>query len=205
MDQKTIELLAAIFFILIGVVGGGFVIKEIQIPSVPPWARIVSGFLGLIFLCIYFVDDHKIAGLKGKEIIVDDRKIEDLKGKRIIYSYEDSNISPHGFKLINVSAKCIHNPPQINDSIEVGFTLQNINKKSMRVLETFIVGRDPDGNNRDFGYSHENKIIQPNEIIKTEGNIIVDAPGVWKFGPSYELDKDIYPGEWQRFAVRVAP
>lgn len=43
------------------------------------------------------------------------------------------------------------------------------------------LGRDPDGNNRDFGYSNENKIIQPNEIIKTEGNIIVDAPGVWSF------------------------
>jgi len=53
MYPKTIELLAGILFLLIAIVGGGFVIKEIQIPRVPKWPRIISGFLGLIFCILY--------------------------------------------------------------------------------------------------------------------------------------------------------
>ncbi len=187
MDLKTIELLAAILFILIAVVGGGFIIKELQFPSVPTWARIVSGFLGLIFLFLCFFE------------------VPYPGSQRLIYSYKDSDISQHGLKLINLSAKCIHNPPKVNDSIEVEFALQNINKKSVSVLETFVVGRDPDGKTRDFGHQNQNKVIQPNDMIENKGIIVVDAPGWWKFGPSYEIGKDIYPGEWQRFIVHVAP
>ncbi|MDL2124813.1 MAG: hypothetical protein LWX51_17460 [Deltaproteobacteria bacterium] len=123
--------------------------------------------------------------------------------EQIIFSYKDSDVSKHGFKLINVLAKCVHNPPQVNDTIEVEFTLQNVSKNPIKVLETFIIGRDPDGNNRDFGHSNEDKTIQPNETIKTERSITVDLPGEWKFGPSYHLGNDIYPGEWHRFPVRV--
>lgn len=192
METKTIELLAAILFILIAVVGGGFVIKEVQIPRVPKWARIISGFLGLIFFVLFIID------IVGPPPDGDRHDRE-----QIIYSYKNSDISKHGFKLINIFAKCIHNPPQVGDSIKVEFALQNTNKNPITVLGTFVVGRDPDGSNRDFGSSNENRVIQPNEIIKTEGIIIVDVSGMWKFGPSYDLGNDIYPGEWQRFPVRV--
>ena len=49
MGPVSILLLAGIFFLLIAVVGGGFEIKEIKIPVVPRWARILSGLLGVIF------------------------------------------------------------------------------------------------------------------------------------------------------------
>lgn len=191
MDPNTIALLAGILFILIAIVGGGFVIKEIKIPKVPRWARIISGFLGLIF-CFPFVIQVV------NQIIPSDNNTD-----RTIYSYEDSNISEHGFKLIKVLAKCDHKPPQVNDRISVEFTLQNVSENPIKVLATFVVGRDPDGNNRDFGCSNENKTIQPNKIIKTEGSIIVNLSGEWKFGPSYDLGNDIYPEEWHRFPVSV--
>jgi hypothetical protein len=53
MDPITILLLAGVVFLLIAVVGGGFEIKEIKIPVVPKWARIVSGLLGAIFCGLY--------------------------------------------------------------------------------------------------------------------------------------------------------
>jgi regulator of protease activity HflC (stomatin/prohibitin superfamily) len=191
MDPNTIALLAGILFILIAIVGGGFVIKEIKIPKVPRWARIISGFLGLIF-CFPFVIQVV------NQIIPSDNNTD-----RTIYSYKDSNITIHGFKLLNVLAKSVHKPPQVNDHITVEFTLQNVSKNPIKVLETFIIGRGPDGNNRDFGYTNENKTIQPNEKILTKDSIIVDVPGVWEFGPSYDLGNETYPGEWQRFQVRV--
>ena len=191
MDPNTIALLAGILFILIAIVGGGFVIKEIKIPKVPRWARIISGFLGLIF-CFPFVIQVV------NQIIPSDNNTD-----RTIYSYKDSNISIHGFKLLNVLAKSVHKSPQVNDHITVEFTLQNVSKNPIKVLETFIIGRGPDGNNRDFGHTNENKTIQPNEKILTKDSIIVDVPGVWKFGPSYDLGNETYPGEWQRFQVRV--
>lgn len=122
---------------------------------------------------------------------------------KTLYSYNDPNISIHGFKLLNVLATSVHKPPQFNDHITVEFTLQNVSKNPMKVMETFILGRGPDGNNRDFGHSNENKTIQPNEKILTKGSTIVDVPGVWELGPSYDLGDETYPGEWQSFQVRV--
>lgn len=101
MDPNTIALLAGILFILIAIVGGGFVIKEIKIPKVPRWARIISGFLGLIF-CFPFVIQVV------NQIIPSDNNTD-----RTIYSYKDSNISIHGFKLLTVLAKSVHKPPQL--------------------------------------------------------------------------------------------
>lgn len=53
MDPLAILLLASIIFLLIAVIGGGFAVKEIKIPIVPKWARIVSGFLGIAFFALY--------------------------------------------------------------------------------------------------------------------------------------------------------
>ena len=47
MSSDTIGLLAASVFLLIAVVGGGFTIKELSVPTVPTWARVVAGVLGV--------------------------------------------------------------------------------------------------------------------------------------------------------------
>jgi PASTA domain len=39
-------------FLLIAIVGGGFTAKEITIPAVPKWARVIAGILGIFVLAI---------------------------------------------------------------------------------------------------------------------------------------------------------
>jgi|LGOV01.1.fsa_nt_gb hypothetical protein len=189
LTPETILLLAGIIFILIAIVGGGFEIGGIKIPTVAKWARIVSGFLGVVFCGLF--------------IIITINSNNDSDGEKIIYQDRVPDVSIHGFKLIEVVAKCVHNPPRINDRITVEFRLQNVSNNPIKVLETFVVGRDPDGNNKDFAHSNEEKIIQPSERIETKDSIIVNVPGEWRFGPSYHLENDIYPGEWRRFSVSV--
>ena len=54
MEPHTVELLAALLFLLIALVGGGFTIKELSMPSVPGWARIVAALLGVFFIAAFF-------------------------------------------------------------------------------------------------------------------------------------------------------
>jgi len=196
MYPKTIELLAGILFLLIAVVGGGFVIKEVQIPRVPKWARIISGFLGLIFCILYFKPSiNHLSSISNGEIIHIDK---------------EPDVTIHNVKLIEVLVKGSHNPPIMNDRLIIEFTLQNVGNNPIKILGTFVAARNPYRENQDFGYSNQNKTIQPQEIIKTKGYKIVDVPGTWQFGPCYALDvpviheeENLCPSEWRRFPVNV--
>jgi len=50
VTPETIGLVAGVLFLLIAVVGGGFTVKELQIPRVPMPARVTSGVLGIAFI-----------------------------------------------------------------------------------------------------------------------------------------------------------
>ena len=50
MSEVTVGLLVGALFILIGLVGGGFTVREIQIPVVPNWTRVASIFVGILFI-----------------------------------------------------------------------------------------------------------------------------------------------------------
>ena len=50
MNEVTVGLLVGALFILIGLVGGGFTVREIQIPVVPNWTRVASLFVGILFI-----------------------------------------------------------------------------------------------------------------------------------------------------------
>lgn len=54
-DVMVICILGGLVFIFIAIVGGGFSIKEITIPKLPKWMRVISFFvgLGLVFISIF--------------------------------------------------------------------------------------------------------------------------------------------------------
>jgi hypothetical protein len=187
VDIKTIELLAAILFVLIALVGGGFVVKEVTIPKVPGWARVVSALLGLLFLLLFF------APWEGGET------------GSYRYAWSGSDESRHGLVLTDLLATAPHDPPRLHDPLEVRFSLRNGTGATIKLAATFVVGRDPEGGNRDFGHSNEGRLVRPAERVETTGVILLDAPGVWTVGPSYDLGNETYPGEWHRFPVRAAP
>ena len=187
MDIKTIELLAAILFVLIALVGGGFVVKEVTIPRVPGWARAVSAVLGLLFFLLFFAP------------------WEDGEPDAYRFAWSGSDESRHGLALTDLVATAPHDPPRLHDPLEVRFGLRNATQETIVLAETFVVGRDPDDNNRDLGHSNEGRAVRPGERVETMGILLLDAPGVWTFGPSYDLGNETYPGEWHRFSVRVEP
>lgn len=57
MAPEAIGLVAGTLFLLIAVIGGGFTVKEIEIPKVPVRARWGSAFLGVLFVVLsgYFL------------------------------------------------------------------------------------------------------------------------------------------------------
>jgi hypothetical protein len=50
MTVAVVALSAGILFLLIAVVGGGFSVREIKIPDVPTWGRLIAAALGLAFI-----------------------------------------------------------------------------------------------------------------------------------------------------------
>lgn len=130
---------------------------------------------------------------------------------QIIYSDRDTNTSVHNIKFRQLTAKCNHNPPRVNDIITIEFEMQNISDKPIAFLETFVAARNQLHDNKDFGYSNQGTTFQPQEIIKIEARINVDLPGTWTFWPCYALDipdiieeDNLCPGEWRLFPVHVA-
>ncbi len=125
------------------------------------------------------------------------------------YSDNEPDITNHGIKLINISATCEPNPPRVNSRITIEFTLQNVGNEPITFEFTFIAARNPYDENRDIGYSENaGRTIQPQEIIRTKGSIIVDSKGIWKFGPAYSLKlpngtTEGNPNGWRRFPISV--
>lgn len=133
---------------------------------------------------------------------------------QIIYIDKEPDITIHNIKLIEVSAKSIHNPPQVNDMITIEFKIQNVSNRPITLnqdIGSFVAARNPSHENEDFGYSNQSKTIQPQDNIKTKAYKIVDMPGIWQFGPCYALNMlvvsgeegNFCPSEWRRFPVQV--
>jgi hypothetical protein len=60
-DRKTIVLLVGCFLLVIGVIGGGFEIKEIRIPPLEKWTRLIAGILGLSLSAFSFAPPNVFA------------------------------------------------------------------------------------------------------------------------------------------------
>lgn len=204
-DVITICILGGLLFILIAIIGGGFSIKEIKIPKIQKWMRVLSFFVGLGLVYLSFFQPPTIPPT-----------LNDTSGQipptidNIIYSDYDVDTTIHNIKLSQLIATSVNDPPRINDRITIEFTLQNVDENEIKFINTFVAARNPFEENKDFGESNQGKTIQPKEIIITKASIIVDNKGIWTFGPCYSLDipeirdeNNLCPCEWRRFQVVV--
>ena len=199
MEVENLALLAGILFILIAVVGGGFSIKEVTIPRVPGWARIVALLAGVLFVAPFFVGRYGTAppGTAGSG----------LPGMQPIYVDTQPDRSAHNLELNRLEVRSAHHPPRVNDRVEVSFTLKNVGTAPIAFQETFVAARSPGTENRDFGHGHERLTLGPNETVLVKANMIADAPGVWQFWPCYILqggsEEDYCPSRWRAFPVSI--
>jgi hypothetical protein len=202
VDIEQIALLAGVLFILIAVVGGGFTVREIKIPKVPGWARLVSLVVGLAFIGP-FLYAGVVRGPAPPE------RAADADGASVIYADNEPDRSRHGLMLTQLVVRAPNAPPRVGDAITVEFALKNVGAQPITFSESFVAARSPADENRDFGYGHQGLALALNETVKVKANLIVDAAGAWSFWPCYILadgsdDEDAYcPDRWRAFSVTV--
>ncbi|WP_375766593.1 hypothetical protein NR798_33585 [Archangium gephyra] len=201
MNPQVILILSAMVFILIALVGGGIEAKEVKLPRLATWARIVSALLGVGLFALAFVTatppDQRPPGPETPP----DRH------ERILYEDHQQETSVHGLRLLSLSAMGAHDPPRLYDRLTVEFELKNVSGAPIKLVDTFVAARNPSGEKKNFGLAETHLTLQPNETVRTRASQILDAAGKWVIGPGYALGEDwttaAYPGEWSRFPVHV--
>src|SRR5262245_54680078 len=114
MDSKTIALSGGLLFLLLAIVGGGFSIREISMPKVPRWGRVVCLVVGVALVAPWFTevvsrhDSSPVAGTPPREI---------LDGETIIHQDRDRYVSPDGVEVSGLVASVKQNPPAVGDRI----------------------------------------------------------------------------------------
>lgn len=197
----TMAFVLGTVLLLIAVVGGKFKIFGAEISgTVGSAGRLVAGLAGLALITIGL-----ISALRQNSFTPPPTpRNGDL---RVCYQDKEPDTSVHNIRFLELTARCIRNPPRVNDRISIAFTIQNAGNKPVEILETWVTAYDPNDEQKDFGHSNKKKILMPQETIKTSGSLIVDVPGIWEFGPHYALgekwDGEQYPGHWKRFPLSV--
>jgi hypothetical protein len=197
MTSETATLFVGVLFLLIAIIGGGFSAKDVTIPSVPKWARIVSALLGSAFILLFAFSTYssKLPNVTG--------------GTLIIYANSQPDVTPHNITFVQLEAKAPHNPPLVNDTITVKFILKYVGKTPIELDSgTFLSVRNPSGQNVFISRLNANRVIQPNETIETEMSVVVDSKGAWELNPCYKLKDEgiaggFCPEGWRGFILTV--
>lgn len=208
MSSDTIGLLAASVFLLIAVVGGGFTVKELSVPTVPTWARVVAGVLGVLFavpFALNLVDSDDAGVLAAGTAGGSDEVIAPSVGGTVqIHQDSQPDTSPESISLVEVVATAPSGEPTVMDRVTVTFTFENAGDVPVTLDNTFVGARGPGDEWADFGEGHYGAVLQPGEQLTVTSGKIVDGPGIWTFWPCYQVGDGLCPDEWRAFEVAVA-
>lgn len=186
--QQTF-LITGLTCLIASIVGGGLKAFGIEIPLLRSRLRQV------------------ILGLLGIFLVAAANFLSDPPNDGTIYEDRTPNTNNQKIKFIRLEARASHNPPTVNDRMWIEFTIQNDGDEPIRLLATYVTAYDPAEKQRDIGFLNKDRIIMPGEQIVTSGSTVLDAPGVWEFGPHYAIgtswENAQYPGHWKRFKLPV--
>jgi hypothetical protein len=214
MTTDAIRLLAAVLFLLIAVVGGGFTIKELSIPKVPNAARIAAGLLGVLFAVPF------VLGQTGPDATTDRRSPVRLaaagssegapdRGPFVLWDEDQPDTTADGVRLLELEATSPSAEPAVGDRITIAFSLENVGGTPLELASTFIGARSPDDAWRDFGEGNQARTLEPGASLTVRSSIIPNEPGTWRFWPCYTLmrggEERFCPDEWRVFPVEVRP
>jgi hypothetical protein len=196
MDYQTTTLLVGVLFLLMAIVGGGFTAREVTVPPLPRWARIVSAVLGIAFLLLFASLTFAASPLN-------------LPLFETGFSYTDNSpdTNPQNIAFVRLEARAQHNPPRVKDSIQVKFSIRNAGSTPLQLDSgTFLSARSPDGRIVFVPRQYPGRTIQPGEVLETDTSVKVDSSGQWLLGPCYKLmdsQGGFCPSEWKSFVVNV--
>lgn len=203
MTTEVVALAGGILFLLVAIVGGGFAIREISLPTVPSWARVASAVFGLLLLVPFL-----LATFRG-ERTSPDRGLEnpparqDGGGSGIEVDTEPAT-SADGIQLTELAASVRNDPARVGDTVEVSYALTNVGTEPVRLEYTFVGARDAEDGNKDSEDENESRTLQLGETVQARGRIFLDTAGTWVLWPCYALSGGRYcPDEWRAFTVVV--
>jgi hypothetical protein len=196
MSSQTATLLAGVLFLLLAIIGGGFSAREFTFPSIPKWARVVSGILGLAFILLFILLTLSPTGSAPPSL-----------GTKVIRSDTASDVTPQSIAFVKLEARAAHNPPLVNDVIQVKFSIRNAGNSPLKLDSgTFLSVRNPSGQNVFIPRQNADRTIQPNEVVETDASVVVSGPGAWELWPCYKLVDEqggFCPSEWKSFIINV--
>lgn len=202
MEPETVALLGGLLFLLLALVGGGFTIREISMPNVPPWARVACLVVdaALVSLSVIrFGSDDTATTVRSPQPSPPSAPGETA----VLYEDDGSYGSPEEIEVSGLLVTGEHEPATRGDQIRIEFSLANVGSDPITLGDTFIAVRDPAGNNEDFGEANEGKMFAPGEVITVNRSIRPDASGTWEFWPCYTVGDMLCPDEWQAFSIEV--
>jgi len=124
-------------------------------------------------------------------------------GETTIYIDNQMAISPDNIEVSGLRALSRNNPPQINDSVTVQFSLKNVGQQPVTLKTAFIAARNPANENKDFAKEAYNRVLAPGDVVDIRSFIFVTEKGGWQFWPCYEIGNTLCPNEWKIFQITV--
>jgi hypothetical protein len=204
VSVEVVALGGGILFMLVAIVGGGFVIREIAMPRVPHWARVASGVVGLLLLLPFMLALLR-GGESGVAIPSANSSPKLPSPARTAGGIEvdaEPAISGDRIELSGLAAAVRNNPPQVGDTVTVSYSLTNVGEKDIQIGSTFVGGRNPANDRKDSEAMNQSRILKPGETVRAEGRILLDGAGPWTLWPCYALSSDRYcPDKWKAFSV----
>jgi hypothetical protein len=202
MDRETVALLGALLFLLLALVGGGFTIREIIMPSIPGWARVACLFVGAALLVPFVLDLRSApSDSTGVDAPVGSGASAP-SGEVVIREDAGSWESPQGIQVAGLLATGEQKTPSVGDQVTIQFSLQNVGSRPVTFQQTFVAVRDPANAWMDDGHENEGRVVDPGSVVEVSHSFVVSAPGTWSFWPCYTLESgEECPDEWRKLLV----
>jgi hypothetical protein len=101
-------------------------------------------------------------------------------------------------ELTDLTVESRNDPPRVNDTVTVSYSLTNVGEQPIELEYTFVGARNPADDNKDAEDMNEGKTLEPGETISANGRVLIESAGRWDVWPCYQLTNgNGCPDEWQ--------
>jgi hypothetical protein len=125
-----------------------------------------------------------------------------------IFRYNGPDHSPEGLILMSFRISAPGIPLHVGDEIEVQFSLSHVAGLPVQLGPFGVLTgcRDPNDQNRDFGYMNQGMNMTGRSTVSFSGKIKLDKVGTWSFWPAYSLPAGGWgPFRWHEAKINVLP
>ena len=183
-------------------------VKEINMPRIPGWARVPCLLIGIALVIPFFASQIRGSDNDNNEeraqAVAPATKAPASNGEATVYSDTTTDTTDDGMEVSGLLARGPNEHPAVGDRIRIEFSLKNLSGRTVTIDETFIAARNPSGDNVDFGEENDGREFAPREVLHVSRSIILDSEGTWEFWPCYDLrGGGECPDEWRSFDVLV--